>query len=90
LIHIDPWHFHKPSREALEDNINKKYANKVCHRVTVLFSSADVAQVIQHIGLCICLWDLLKASEGLISQAGAKGVNVNGEIRHVISKSSFL
>ena len=37
------------------------------------------SKVIQNIGLCICLWDMLKASEGLISQASADGVNVNGK-----------
>ena len=35
-------------------------------------------QVIQKIGLCICLYDLLKASEGLIGH-GTGIVNVNGK-----------
>lgn len=46
---------------AIEDNINAKYANKV----------------IQKIGLCISLYDLLWASEGLIRH-GTGTANVNG------------
>lgn len=46
---------------AIEDNINAKYANRV----------------IQKIGLCICMYDLLWASEGLIGH-GTGMVNVNG------------
>lgn len=69
IVQIDPWDFRKPSEHALEDNINAKYANKV----------------IQRIGLCICLWDVLKASEGLISQGTGEGrINVNTEFRLVI------
>lgn len=34
-------------------------------------------QVIQKIGLCICLYDLLWASEGLVRQ-GTGNANVNG------------
>lgn len=34
-------------------------------------------KVIQKIGLCICLYDLLWASEGVISQ-GTGSANVNG------------
>lgn len=47
--------------QAIEDNINTKYANKV----------------IQKIGLCICLYDLTWASEGLIGH-GTGTANVNG------------
>lgn len=61
LIQIAPHDFRKPSAQAIEDNIGRKYANKV----------------VQNVGLCICFWDLLKASEGLISQ-GDGMVNVNG------------
>lgn len=50
--------------ESIEDNINAKYANKV----------------VQNIGLCICLYDLLSASEGLIGH-GTGIVNVNGTLR---------
>ncbi|KAI9846477.1 MAG: DNA-directed RNA polymerase III subunit rpc25 [Sclerophora amabilis] len=63
LIQISPEDFRKPSAEAIEDNINAKYANKV----------------IQKIGLCICMYDLLTASEGLIGH-GTGIVNVNGSM----------
>lgn len=61
LVQITPEDFHKKSMHAIEDNINAKYANKV----------------IQKIGLCICLYDLLWASEGLIRH-GTGTANVNG------------
>ncbi|KAF2874886.1 DNA-directed RNA polymeras-like protein III 25 kDa polypeptide [Massariosphaeria phaeospora] len=64
LIQIAPQEFDKPSAQALKDAINEKYANKV----------------IQNIGLCICLWDLLEASDGLIGHGTGK-VNVNAEFR---------
>ncbi|KAI9824239.1 MAG: DNA-directed RNA polymerase III subunit rpc25 [Thelocarpon impressellum] len=67
LIQISPQDFQKPSGEAIEDNINTKYANKV----------------IQKIGVCICMYDLLKASEGLIGH-GTGIVNVNVEFRLVV------
>lgn len=51
----------KITREDLEDRINEKYANKV----------------VQKVGLCICMYDLLKASDGLIGH-GTGNVNVNG------------
>lgn len=60
-MRIDPNDFSKRSIHAIEDNINAKYANKV----------------IQKIGLCICLYDLLWTSEGLIGH-GDGFVNVNG------------
>lgn len=46
---------------AIEDNINLKYSNKV----------------IQKIGLCICMYDLLSASDGLVGH-GSGLMNVNG------------
>lgn len=51
----------KGHAQVIEDNINAKYANKV----------------IQKIGLCICMYDLLSASDGLIGN-GDGLVNVNG------------
>jgi DNA-directed RNA polymerase III subunit RPC8 len=63
LVQIHPEDFSKDAAQAIEDNINAKYANKV----------------IQKIGLCICLYDLLSASEGLIGH-GDGLVNVNGTI----------
>jgi DNA-directed RNA polymerase III subunit RPC8 len=61
LVQIHPEDLNKEASQAIEDNINAKYANKV----------------IQKIGLCICLYDLLSASEGLIGH-GTGLVNVNG------------
>jgi DNA-directed RNA polymerase III subunit RPC8 len=59
-VQIAPDDFRKQSHVAIEDNINSKYANKV----------------VQKIGLCVCLWDILWTSEGLIGQ-GDGMVNVN-------------
>jgi len=67
LVQIAPDDFRKQSHVAIEDNINAKYANKV----------------VQKIGLCICLWDILWTSEGLIGQ-GDGMVNVNVEFRMVV------
>ncbi|KAL8730255.1 MAG: hypothetical protein Q9181_004722, partial [Wetmoreana brouardii] len=64
---ISPEDFQKPSAESIEDNINAKYANRV----------------IQKIGLCICLYDILTASDGLIGH-GTGIVNVNVEFRLVV------
>lgn len=65
-MQIKPSEFSKASRVAIEDNINAKYANRI----------------IQKIGLCICMYDLLWASEGLIGH-GTGMVNVNGRSRHL-------
>jgi len=67
LIQIAPEDFEKKSKEAIEDNINQKYANKV----------------VQQVGLCICLWDLYKTSEGLIGHTTGI-VHVNVEFRLVV------
>lgn len=67
LVQIKPKDFKKESVEAIEDNINEKYSNKV----------------IQRIGLCICLYDILWTSEGLIGH-GTGLVNVNVEFRVVV------
>ena len=65
VIRIAPNDFEprKKSIHALEDNIHKKYADRV----------------LQQVGLCICFWDLLKVSEGLISH-GDGMVNINGRL----------
>ncbi|PQE24671.1 dna-directed RNA polymerase iii subunit rpc8 protein [Rutstroemia sp. NJR-2017a WRK4] len=63
LVQIAPSDLGKDASQAIEDNINLKYANKV----------------IQKIGLCICFYDLLSASEGLIGH-GDGLVNVNGRL----------
>ncbi|RFU34359.1 hypothetical protein B7463_g1972, partial [Scytalidium lignicola] len=67
LVEITPEDFSKDAAQAIEDNINAKYANKV----------------IQKIGLCICLYDLLSASDGLIGH-GKGVVNVNVEFRLIV------
>lgn len=67
LVQIAPEDFSKRSIEAIEDNINAKYSNKV----------------IQKIGLCISLYDVLWTSEGLIGH-GTGLVNVNVEFRMIV------
>ena len=62
-MQISPEDFSKHSIVAIEDNINAKYANKV----------------VQKIGLCISLFDVLWTSEGLIGH-GTGLVNVNGTV----------
>ncbi|KAK7757754.1 DNA-directed RNA polymerase III complex subunit Rpc25 [Diatrype stigma] len=67
LVQIAPAQFDKQSRIAIEHNINAKYSNRV----------------IQKIGLCICMYDLLWTSEGLIGH-GDGMVNVNVEFRMIV------
>jgi len=67
VIQIEPSDFVKRSAAALEDNINEKYANKV----------------IQKVGLCICFYDLLTATEGLIGH-GSGVINVKVTFRLII------
>lgn len=67
LVQITPAQFQQHSRVAIENNINAKYSNRV----------------IQKIGLCICMYDLLWASEGLIGH-GDGLVNVNVEFRLIV------
>ncbi|KAI5237641.1 hypothetical protein E4T43_07933 [Aureobasidium subglaciale] len=62
LIQISPQDFEKRSAQAIEDNINAKYADKVIHKV----------------GLCVALYDILQTSEGLIGHGtGIVNVNVD-------------
>ncbi|KIM97708.1 hypothetical protein OIDMADRAFT_105227 [Oidiodendron maius Zn] len=67
LVQIHPSDLEKGHAQVIEDNINAKYANKV----------------IQKIGLCICMYDLLSASDGLIGN-GDGLVNVNVEFRLIV------
>lgn len=67
LIQIKPQDFSKPSAQAIKDVVNEKYANKI----------------VPGIGLCICMWDLLTATEGLIGH-GTGLVNVNIEFRMIV------
>ncbi|QDS68203.1 hypothetical protein FKW77_010554 [Venturia effusa] len=65
LIQLNPQDFRKSHDQALEDNINKKYSNKV----------------LQQVGLCVCFWDMLKIGDGLISQGdGLVNVNAKFRI----------
>lgn len=80
----------KPSGESIQDNINAKYANKVYNlgpltEVTML----TALQVIQKIGLCICIYDILNASDGLIGH-GTGIVNVNGRPRDFSFEAQML
>lgn len=62
LIQIAPQDFEKRSAQAIEDNINAKYSDKVIHKV----------------GLCLGLYDILETSEGLIGHGtGIVNVNVD-------------
>ena len=56
-IRVEPRAFVKPAAVAVEDQINAKYANCVC---------TGSHQIIQDVGLCITLHDILEASEGRI------------------------
>jgi len=64
---INPQDFSKPTAEAIEDEINAKYANKVVFQI----------------GLCICLYDVLEVSEGLIGH-GNGSANVHVKFRLVV------
>ncbi|KAF2675512.1 putative DNA-directed RNA polymerase III subunit 22.9 kDa [Microthyrium microscopicum] len=67
VVRIAPHDLEKPPIWAIMDNIHTKYANKV----------------LQKVGLCIRFWDLLKASDGLISP-GDGMVNVNVVFRLIV------
>lgn len=67
LISIPPHQFYKHDRQNIEDKINEKYANRV----------------VQKVGLCVCMWDLLKASDGLIG-FGTGNMNINVEFRMIV------
>ncbi|KAF2682857.1 DNA-directed rna polymerase III 25 kd polypeptide [Lentithecium fluviatile CBS 122367] len=67
LIQIEPEATGRPSAQAIKDAINTKFSNKI----------------IQKVGLCICLFDILQTSEGLIGH-GTGLVNVNVEFRMVV------
>jgi DNA-directed RNA polymerase III subunit RPC8 len=44
--------------------------------------------VLQNVGLCICLWDVLRVSEGLIGQ-GDGNVNVNSQFTEKLQGMNF-
>ena len=61
VIPIAPADLGKEHAHAIQDGIHSKYSDRVLHEV----------------GLCVCLWDLLSVSEGLIN-AGDSRVFVDG------------
>jgi DNA-directed RNA polymerase III subunit RPC8 len=70
-IKIEPADFRKPKQEAITDEVNKKYANKVSNLINfyVEFRLCILTvkpKVVQEIGLCISLFDVIEASEGVI------------------------
>ncbi|KIW22966.1 DNA-directed RNA polymerase [Cladophialophora immunda] len=69
VVQIPPHGFvnNQITRQDLEDRINEKYSNKV----------------VQKVGLCICMYDLLKASDGLIGH-GTGNANVNVQFRMIV------
>lgn len=70
IISIHPSNFWKPTKEALAEEIHKKYANKV----------------IQNIGLAICVYDFLKIGEGIIKYGdGSSYMNGKYKSAHFIS-----
>lgn len=78
-MQIAPEDFIKPSAEAIEDNINRKYSNKVSQApLSSRFIHLD--QVLQKIGLAICFYDLLETSDGFVGHDNTGTVNVNGEL----------
>lgn len=81
MVAINPDDFTKPSIEALKDNVNQKYANKVDESSSQWSQQpADqlfATQIMQNTGLCICFYDLLKASDGMIGH-GRGAVHVKG------------
>ena len=79
LVQVSPEDTEKPSVESLEDNLNAKYSNKVLQKPFIeMIHLLTLYQVIQDIGLCVCVYDILKASDGLIGH-GTGIVNVNGQ-----------
>lgn len=84
LVQITPEDFRKSHSQAIEDNINAKYANKVSLVTKNIWTrQLTLIKVIQKVGLCICMYDLLFASEGLIGH-GTGLVNVNVEFRLIV------
>lgn len=79
-IKIEPAGFRKKKAQAITDEINRKYANKVLYDhpkayIGVLHCSVihhpllytPRMQVLQDVGLCVVMYDILYASEGFIN-----------------------
>ncbi|RMD39692.1 hypothetical protein DV735_g5416, partial [Chaetothyriales sp. CBS 134920] len=67
LVALPPHSLYKRDMDNLSERLNSKYANHVIPRV----------------GLCICLYDILNYSDGLVG-AGTGNVNVNVEFRMIV------
>lgn len=50
IVHVKPWHFDQDLRVVIEDELNKKYANKV----------------IFQLGLCVALFDIKKIEDSYV------------------------
>jgi DNA-directed RNA polymerase III subunit RPC8 len=50
VVHIKPWKFDQDLRTLIEDELNKKYSNKVVYQL----------------GLCIALYDILKIEDSYV------------------------
>lgn len=62
VIPIIPADLGKDHAHAIQDGIHRKYSDRI----------------LPEVGLCMCLWDLLSVSDGLIN-AGDSRVHVDGE-----------
>ncbi|KAF8248720.1 hypothetical protein K440DRAFT_649790 [Wilcoxina mikolae CBS 423.85] len=67
LVIVHPEDFSKQTVDALEDQINAKYADKVVYNV----------------GLCICLFDIVKVSEGKVGH-GSGSAHINVQFRLIV------
>ena len=50
IVHVKPWQFEQDLRLVIEDELNKKFANKVVYQV----------------GLCIALFDIQKIEDSYV------------------------
>ena len=50
IVHVKPWQFDHDLRVIIEEELNKKYANKVIYQV----------------GLCIALFDIIKIEDSYV------------------------
>ncbi|RMZ89943.1 hypothetical protein DV736_g2827, partial [Chaetothyriales sp. CBS 134916] len=67
LVSLPPHTLYNRDIDNLTERLNSKYANRVLPRV----------------GLCICLYDIINYSDGLVG-AGTGNVNVNVEFRLIV------
>jgi hypothetical protein len=92
LVQIPPVEFYKRSLYVVEDKINEKYSNKVLLpflECAGRLSFANNSKVVQKVGLCVCLYDVLKVSDGLIGHGGGN-VNVNGKKEQLLLRRHVI